>query len=88
MYGPASCVEDKDGYYDDDRDEGPIIMEPKPGPKAIELWAVNSVCYFVYQLACWAAAEAHAQKERDMWRRFDELDELLAKADAEIAKHD
>ena len=83
MYGVENY-----GCYDEDRDEGPYITEPTPGPEAIMLWAVNSVCHFFYTLHSWAMAIDHAEKQRDMWKRLEEMDELLKRTDALIGEND
>lgn len=84
MFGPASTVKDEDGYYDDDRDEGPVIAEPKPGPEAIYLWAVNSICYFFFQIRALAFAHAHAQEQRDMWIGFAETEALTKRIEEQL----
>jgi hypothetical protein len=61
---------------DENEDPGTRVPEPSPGPEAMHLWAVNSVCYFIYQMGAWARAEAHAQKEREMWELIDKIEEL------------
>ena len=54
---------------------------PSPGPEAIALWAVNSVCHFIYTIGSWARAYDHAEHEREMWRRLDEIAELVKASD-------
>ena len=61
---------------------------PRPGEKAMMLWAVNSICHFFYTLNSWAKAVAHADEQREMWRRMDEVKELLKRTDDLIEEHD
>lgn len=87
VYGPTSSTAGIE--YEEDmgnRDIGPLITEPKPGPEAIHLWAVNSICYFFYMVYAWANAQAAAQDRRDMWKRMDETKLLLERIDKELAK--
>ena len=86
LYAPSNY-----GNWDDDPDgegDGPYIGPPTPGPEAMMLWAVNSICHFFYTLNSWSLAMDHAQKQRDMWASFEECKKLMAEADALLGKDD
>lgn len=84
LYAPSNY----DNPYDDDLDDGPYIDPPTPGPEAMQLWAVNSICHFFILVSSWARACEHAEEQRDLWRRIGEMEELVKRTDALIEEYD
>lgn len=78
------CSGGFDGIDDDDEPWAP----PDPGDIAMQWWAVNSICHFLYTVNSWAGAVKFANEKRDMWKSIDEMKELLDRTDDLIEEHD
>jgi len=63
---------------DEDHDDGPIIELPS---NMMGLWAVNSICQFIYTMGSWARSMAHAQKQRDLFRSLDRIEKMIDEPD-------
>jgi hypothetical protein len=46
---------------------------PDPGEVAMQWWAVNSICHFLYTMNSWGQAVDHAQERRDLHTSMDDI---------------
>jgi len=80
-FGSAARLHGVENYgdYDEDRADGPIVELPSD---MIGLWAVNSICHFIYTMGSWARAMENAENKRDLFRSMDEILKMVEETDA------
>jgi hypothetical protein len=71
------------GWEEDD-----VAWSPPNPDVAMTWWAVNSISQFLYMVSAWSRSMEWADKQRQMWKSLEDIEEKLKETDDLVEKYD